>query len=454
MNRRSFIKTGAAASALTFPMILPSRVLGRDGKPGANERLVFGMIGVGNMGSGHVQNFSSRGSIAAIADAYLPHAEKNAKWLRDNNRVGKGNSVEVMQDYRKLLERDDIDAVIIASPHHWHALHSIHAAQAGKDIYCEKPMTYSVWEGRQVVKAIKKHKIVFQTGSQQRSSHVSHLGLTHVRNGTIGKIRRVLASNYPSPQENGFPGMPIHEGLDWDLWCGPAQKPDFNHAIWSNAGNVQPCWSGIRLFSGGDMSDWGAHGLDMIQWGLGMDESGPEEVWVEGEPFKSMLSTPENPGGRRGGPNSPKVFMKYPGGVILEFEGGHLSGGTFIGEKGQISVTRRAVRADPHELTKKPLGNPADEIYRGYEYARRTSHGDDWINAIKERRDPVASVETGHRTATVCHLGNIARWVSGITGETGQKLKWDAAAERFTNSEVANRFVRIPSRKGFEIPQV
>ena len=454
MNRRSFIKSGVAVSALGFPTIISSRVLGRNGNPGANDRLVFGMIGVGNMGSGHVRNFSGRGSIAAIADAYLPHAEKNAKWLTDNNRVAKGTSVEVMQDYRKLLERDDIDAVIIASPQHWHALHSIHAAQADKDIYCEKPMTYSIWEGRQVVKAVKKHNIVFQTGSQQRSSHVSHLGLTHVRNGTIGKIQRVLASNYRSAQDNGFPAMPIHDGLDWDMWCGPAQMPDFNHAIFSNDGNVQPCWSGISLFSGGDMTDWGSHGLDMIQWGLGMDASGPEEVWVEGEPFKPMVSTPEKPGGRRGGPRSPKVFMKCPGGVIIEFDGGHASGGTFIGENGQISVTRQNVQADPRELTQKPLENPGDEIYRGYGYARSTDHGNDWINAIKERRDPIASAETGHRTATLCHLGNIARWVSGITGETGHKLKWDAAAERFTNSDEANKFIRTATRKGYEIPEV
>ena len=448
------MKTGVAASALAFPTILPSRVLGRNGNPGANDRLVFGVIGVGNMGTGHVQNFSKRGSIAAIADAYLPHAEENAKWLADNDRVGKGNTVEVVQDYRKLLERDDIDAVIIASPQHWHALQSIHAAQAGKDIYCEKPITYSIWEGRQVVKAVEKHNVVFQTGSQQRSSHVSHLGLTHVRNGTIGKIRRVLASNYRSPQDNGWPGMPVHDGLDWDLWCGPAQKPEFNHAIWSNKGNVQPCWSGIRLFSGGDMTDWGSHGIDMIQWGLGMDLAGPEEVWVEGEPFKPMVSTPEQPGGRRGGPNSPKVFMRYPGGTILEFEGGHESGGTFIGENGQISVTRQNVQSDPPELTRQPLENPGDEIYRGHEYARSTDHAQDWMNAVKERRNPVANAETGHRTATVCHLGNIARWVSGITGETGHKLKWDAAAERFTNSDEANRFVRTPSRKGYEIPEV
>jgi len=453
MNRRSFLKRSLAVSAIGFPTIIPSRVLGRNGNEGANDRITLGMIGVGSMGSGHVQNFSNHCSIAAIADACLPHAEKNAKWLYDNKRVPAGGKVDVYQDYRKLLERDDIDAVIIASPLHWHARHAIHAAQAGKHIYCEKPLTYSIWEGRQIAKAVEKYKIAFQTGSQQRSGATSHLGITHIRNGTIGKIKRVLAHNNRSPQEINWPAMDIPEGLDWDLWCGPAQKPDYNYAIWSNKGDAQPAWSGAKPFSGGDVTDWGSHGLDMVQWGLGMDTSGPEEVWVEGDPYTPMVSTPEKPGGRRGGPNSPIVFMKYPGDIIVEHNGGNQSGGTFIGENGQIEVTRQRSTGNPRELTQKPFENPADEIHRGYEYARRTSHGQDWLNCIKEGGTPVASAETGHRTATVCHLANITRWVSGITGETGHKLKWDAVNERFTNSDEANQFLRTPYREGYEVPE-
>ncbi len=449
--RRTFLKSGMAglaAGAVGFPMILSRRVLGGGGETGANERVVLGMIGVGIMGSSHVRGFSNDCSIAAIADAYLPHAERSAKWLREE---GHGDSVDAIQDYRRLLERKDIDAVVISTPAHWHALQCIHSAQAGKDVYCEKPLTNSVWEGRKLVEAVEKYKIVLQTGSQQRSGRMEHVGITHVRNGTLGKISRVLAHNYRSPQENGHPGEPVRDGLDWDLWCGPAEKPDYNYAIWTNNQNAEPCWSGVRLFSGGDMADWGAHGVDMIQWALNMDHGGPEEVWVEGEPFVPMISTPENPGGRRGGPQKPKVFMKYPRDITLEFEGADMSGGVFIGEHGSITVSRSNFSSDPEELVTRPLENPADEIHRGFDYARSYNHGQDWLNCIKTRSRPVAHAEAGHRTASVCHLANIARWVSGITGKTGFRLKWDAQAERFTNSDIANQFLKHNARKGYEI---
>jgi predicted dehydrogenase len=455
MNRRSFIKRSiAAGSLLSFPTIIPSNVLARNGNPGANDRIVTAVIGTGNMGSGHVRNFSGRSTIAAIADAYLPHAHRSVKWLHENERVAPGHTVDVYQDYRRVLERDDIDAVIIATPEHWHVLQGIHAAQAGKHIYCEKPVSQSIWQGRQLVKAVEKYNVVFQTGSQQRSSIVSHRGITHLRNGTIGKINRVTVHDYTSPQHIDWPAQPIHEGLDWDLWCGPAIKPDFNHAIWSNKGDVAPCWSGVIHFAGGNMTDWGAHGLDILQWGLGMDESGPEEVWVEGDPYEKMVSTPENPGGRRGGPNKPTVYIKYPGGIIVEFTGANIFGAVFNGEGGQITVTRERAFSNPDELVRQPLENPAVEIYRGYQYARRTNHADNWLDCIRNGGTPVASAEVGQRTATICHLANIARYVSGITGETNQKLKWDAVNERFTNSDVANQFVRMPSRKGYEIPEV
>jgi predicted dehydrogenase len=452
MGRRRFLQHSAAGLA---GMALSPTILSQNAK-GANNRIRLGMIGVGTMGSLHVQGFSGieDTAIVAIADAYLPRAEERVKWLHDNGRVLNGQKVDAYQDYRRILERDDIDAVVIATPEHWHALNTIHAAQAGKHIYCQKPFAQSVWEGRQMVKAVNKYKVVLQTGSQQRSSVISNIGITHLRNGTLGKITRVLANAYGSPLENGWPGMPVPGGLDWDLWCGPAPKPEFNHAIWSNDANTEPTWSGIRLFGGGTMTDWGGHGLDMIQWGLGMDHTGPEEIWVEGEPFMPVTSTPQNTGGRRKGPNMPKIFMKYANGVIVEFEGGDVFGGTFICENGQMNITRQIAKSDPVELTRKPLENPKVEIYRGYDYAKKNSHDRNWLECIKTGAVTAAPAETGHRSATVCHLGNIARWVSSVTGETGQKLKWDSVNERFTNSDVANQFLRRSYRPGYEVPEV
>ncbi len=421
--------TGAAAFGA--PYLLPARAAG------ANDRIVLGSIGVGNMGKSLVRAFSRSCSIAAISDVYLPRAEEVAK------SVG---AKHVYPDYRKLLERDDIDAVIVATPHGWHALNCIHAAQAGKDIYCEKPLTYTILEGCRVVEAVRKYKRVLQTGSQQRSGGNEYTGCMYVRNGAIGKLTRVFASNYHSPMEPKWPEEEIPEGLDWDRWCGPAEPPPYNFVIWDNRSN--PSWVSIRPFSGGEVADWGSHGLDMAQWGLGMDESGPEEIWTEGEPFVPKASTPEEPGGRHRGVNSPKVLMKYPGDVIMELAGGPGNSGVrFVGEKGSIIVTRGRFSSDPAELTAEPLVDPKVELYRS------PGHHGDWLNCIKERRDPVAHAEVGHRSASVCHLMNIARWVSELTGETGQRLRWDAKDERFTNSEEANRFLDRPRRKGYELPE-
>lgn len=202
-NRREFLRTGAAAgwAAATLPWLIPARALG------ANDRVVLGGIGVGNMGSELARGFSRTCAIAAIADVYLPRAEKMAQ------SVG---APHVYQDYRHLLERKDIDAVIVATPHGWHALNCIHAAQAGKDIYCEKPLTYTILEGRRVVQAVRKYGRVLQTGSQQRSGANEYLGCLHVRNGSLGRITRVFGSNYHSPMEPRFPRQDIPQGLEPD----------------------------------------------------------------------------------------------------------------------------------------------------------------------------------------------------------------------------------------------
>ena len=433
-TRRRFLQASAAGlAAVSAPLLVPARAFG------ASDRVVLGAIGAGKRGGmGQLgRDFASRASYAAVADVYLSRAQAFAK---------SSGAQHVFQDYRKLLERNDIDAVVIATPHRWHAINSIHAAQAGKDIYCEKPQTYSIAEGRRIVEAVRKYKRVFQTGTQQRSGQNEYIGCTYVRNGALGKITRVLASNYHSPMDPRWPEQDIPEGLSWDMWCGPAEPPSFNKVIWDNSSN--PSWVSIEPFSGGEMTDWGAHGLDMAQWGLGMDESGPEEIWTEGEPFVPMTSTPEAPGGRHRGPRAPKVVMKYPGDIIMELAGGPGNSGVrFIGEKGSMNVTRGRYGASSPELTAKPIEDLEIQLYRS------KNHADNWLQCIKDRRDPVAHAEIGHRSVTICHLANIARWVSAITGETGQRLKWDSQAERFTNSEEANKFVLRAYRKGYELPE-
>jgi predicted dehydrogenase len=425
-SRRRFLQASAVAAA---PLFIPARAFG------ANERIVIGGIGVGNQGSSVIRSLAKRASVAAIADVYLPRAEQVAA------EVGAGS---VHQDYRHLLDRKDIDAVVVATPHHWHALCCIHAAQAGKDIYCEKPLAYSIVEGRRVVEAVRKYGRVLQTGMQQRSGAKEQAGCVFVRNGTLGRVTRVIASNYASPMEPEFPEQPLPEGLDWERWCGPADLLPFNQVVWDNRSD--PSWVSLRPFSGGSMTDWGAHGLDMAQWGLGMDASGPEEIWTEGQPFRPQVSTPEHPGGRQRGPTGPQVRMRYPGDVVLELTGGPQFGVTFVGEQGRLTLQRGSFTSNPPELTAQPLEQPTIDVYRS------TNHHQDWLDCIRSRQDPAAHAEIGQRSTTLGHLANIARWVSGLTGETGQRLRWDAAAERFTNSDEANRFLDRPARQGYELP--
>jgi len=428
VGRRRFLKVAGAASA---PFFIPARARG------ANERIVIGVIGVGSQGSALLASFAKRATVAAIADLSLARAEERAKSCKADMAV---------QDYRRLLDRKDIDAVVIAVPHHWHALCAIHAAQAGKDIYCEKPLAYTIEEGRRIADAVRTHGRVFQTGLQQRSGTKEREGCMHVRNGTLGAISRVLAYDYASPMEPDFPGAPVPEGLDWDRWCGPVEPVPFNPVIWDNKSN--PSWVSLRPFSGGAMTDWGAHGLDMAQWGLGMDDSGPEEVWVEGEPFVPRKSTPADPGGRQKGPTSPRVFMRYPTGAVLEFSKGPQFGVTFVGEKGTLTVQRGSWKATPPDLVTGPVENPRVVL------TTSTDHHGNWLACIRDRGTPVASVEVGHRTTSIGHLANIARWTSGLTGRVGERLRWDAKAERFTNSPEANGFLSRAYRRGYELPPI
>lgn len=427
-SRRRFLSVSAVAAAT--PLFIPSRAFG------ANDRLVLGIIGAGTRASQLVPSLVKLARIAAVADVSLPRAQAMAKGVEAD---------QALQDYRRLLDRKDIDAVVIATPHHWHALCCIHAAQAGKDIYCEKPLAYTIQEGRRVVVAVRKHRCVFQTGLQQRSGRAERDGCRLVRDGILGTVTRVRAHAYASPMDPRFPGQPLPEGLDWDRWCGPAEPTAFHASIWDNRSN--PAWVSLRPFSGGAMTDWGAHGLDMAQWALGMDASGPEELWIEGAPFEPQVSTPEQPGGRQKGPTAPRVVMRYGSGVILDFAGGPPFGVQFTGPKGSMTVQRNRFSAAPN------LVLPDEPDLVEHDATDSTfAHCHNWVECIRSRSEPVAGVEIGHRTTSIAHLANIARWTSGVTSRVGDKLQWDAVAERFTNSAEANVFLTRQYRSGYELP--
>lgn len=431
VTRRQFLRRSAlaASSAAVFPQILPSGVLAADGQPGANDRIGVGFIAIGRQASallaGAVRLKETR--VVAFADAHLGRAREFAA----------RHQAEAYQDYRRLLERRDVDAIFTATPDHWRALVCIHACQAGKDVYGEKPLTLTIREGRRMVEAARKYQRVFQTGSQQRSMRENIVGCNLVRHGTIGPVTRVVAQNYPGPWEADFPAHPIPDGLDWNLWCGPGPVVPYHPDLFSPRAN--PGWISFRPWSGGEVTGWGSHGFDQIQSALGMDESGPVELWTVGPTYAPP--TYREPEGRDRGEKicrEPRVSFRYATGTVVELSDGPAGGGLFIGEKGRIRIDRGIVRTEPDEEL-------AEKAVR----AGRASGGDhiqNWYDCIKSRQRPRADVEIGHRSATVCHLVNIARW-------TGRKLRWDPVKEVFVDDPDANTYLDRPRRPGFELPE-
>ncbi|MBM3335107.1 Gfo/Idh/MocA family oxidoreductase [Candidatus Sumerlaeota bacterium] len=433
IGRKEFLRRAAVlgASGALGPVIIPQGVLASAGAPGANDRIGIAGIGIGRQGSAVLNGMAGRKEVrfVAIADASIVQARKIAAKYK----------AEPYQDYRKLLERKDVDAIVTATPDHWRSLVCIHACQAGKDVYAEKPMTLTIREGRLMVQAVRKYERVFQTGSQQRSMAANRLGCELIRNKRIGKISRVIAHNYPSPWECGLPAQPAPEGLDWDMWCGPTEVVPFNADLYTPRAN--PGWISFRPYSGGEMTGWGAHGLDQVQWALGMDESGPIEVWTEGEKFNPPTYTaPES--AERGNKicSVPKVFFRYADDIVMELGPGPSGGAIFFGEKGQIMIDRAVLKSDPPEIAKEPIRS--DEIH----LIESSNHYQNWLDCIKSRKRPIADAEIGHRSATVCHLGNIARWV-------GRRLRWDPVKEVFPDDPEANKFLDRPHRKPYELPR-
>jgi len=437
LSRRQFLKHSAlAASGVAIPYLVPSGVLAAAGQPGANDRVGVGVIGMGRRAGELLRDKEgfTQARLVAFADVNINRARENA---------AKHNAF-ACQDYRKLLERKEVDAIITATPEHWRALTCVHACQAGKDLYVEKPMTLAVREGRSMVEAARKYKRIFQVGSQQRSDWTDIEGCKFIREGGLGKIKKVYVWNYPTPWECALSAEPIPDGLDWDLWCGPAQKVPYNKDLYLPRAN--PGWLSFRPYSGGEMTGWGAHGFDMIQLALGMDEGGPVEIWTEGSKFQTVTYA-QAESKKRGDEitNAPKVFFRYPGGIVMELVDKTPDGvkpppfgGIIVGEKGTFTIDRGRLSSDPEDmaiaiLSKRP---------KGY----NNSHISNWLSCIKSRTKPAADAEIGHRSATVCHLGNIARY-------TGRKLKWDPVKETFEGDAPANNYLDCVRRKGYELPK-
>jgi len=421
LNRRAFLRRAATASAATlaFPHI---RSHAADIGTGVRAGIRVGVIGTGGRGSDLMR--SAMANVVAVCDVDSKHLAAAADAVEKKT----GRKPSQYSDFRKLLENRDIDAVIVGTPDHWHALVTTQACLAGKDVYCEKPLTLTIHEGRVMTQVARATKRIVQTGSQQRSDDKFRLGCELVRNGRLGKLKSVrVGLTYVNFNPTVVPDSEPPAELNYDLWLGPAPWRPYNKNRVHY--NFRFFWD----YSGGQMTNWGAHHLDIAQWGLGMDESGPLEI---------EATAKFDPAKRFEVPVESDITYKYAGDITLLCTQGpdRKTGTTFEGEKGWIHVNRGNLEASHDDLITAPLPADAKRLYVSKD------HMDNWFDCIKTRQLPICDVEIGHRSSTVCHLGSLAM-------RLGRKLRWDPAKEEFLGDEKANAMRHYAYRKPWELPK-
>ncbi len=430
-SRRQFVRSSAAA--LIAPAVVPSHVFGDDQHASANEKISVGLIGIGKMMYGsHLPHFVRMPEIQVVAVSDVDTNRRNAGRDRVNQAYG-NQDCATYPDYRELLSRSDIDAVVCATPDHWHAMVILHACAAGKDIYCEKPLTNNLMEAKRVMDTVNRSKIIFQTGSQQRASSNFRLACELVRNGHIGKVKRVLVGVGGPPKPCDLSAERLEPGLDWDRWLGPAPQRPYSSVLSPRGVHSHfPAWRHYVEYGGGGMTDWGAHHFDIAQWGLGADKTGPIEIVAPDDPSKGK-----------------GVVFRYADGAEVVHDGP--GGVTFIGTDGEVFVNRGKLSSKPAGIIEQRIQDSELHLYQAPS-GSHTGHRQDWVNCVRNRRQPNCPIETGARTVAVCHLGNLvylhAEQVAGRT------LKWDPQAWRFTNDDMANAWREYPyqRRAGYELP--
>ncbi len=418
--RREFLKRSAALAGLGFgfPMIVDRSVLAGGQNPPPSERIRVGFIGLGGQGTANLKAIQKEktAEVAALCDVDKDHLAK-AKVVADStNRQAK-----MFSDYRKLLDDKSVDAVLISTPDHWHALTTIDACAASKDVYCEKPLSLTVLEGQAMVDTARKFNRIVQTGSQQRSDDRFRLACELVRSGKLGKIKQVKVSlptvNFKGPSVADSTPPPE---LDYQFWLGPAPERAYNEK------HVHYLFRFFWDYSGGQMTNFGAHHLDIAQWGLGRDQSGPVSIEATARFNKDhWYEVPEQS----------VVTYTYDDGIKVISEQGGKPGPNvlFEGEKGSIAVSRGKIESNPPEILKEKLGDKDVHLYVS------KNHHRNWLDCIKSRELPICDVAIGHRSATVCHLGNIAV-------RTGRKLTWDPVAQTIVGDPEAAKMLGRPYR--------
>lgn len=451
-SRRDFLKTSAVFSAA---QIVPASVLGANAP---SNRINVGIIGTGTRGIPDMQVFMRNADvqIMAISDVNTasygyrnetklmgrePALEIANAYYAGKTRSGRSQGVAAYTDFRKIIDRQDIDAVAIVTPDHWHCTMTVMAAKAGKDIFCQKPMTLTIRDGQQMIEAVRKYNRIFQTGSQYRSHPAARLACELVRNGRIGKlktIRTYIGMNNKVGPGPGWKPMPVPKGFDYDMWLGPAPEVPYHELR---------CIYKFRFildYSGGQITNLGAHCNDVAQMGNGTSLTGPVEVepiYAEWPPKGSLFNTALRCGYR----------LRYANGVELTQESSDKMGGTrFEGTKGWAQFNFRGLETSPESLKTSTIGPDEIHLPKPVKYTtegRRDHYADhvrNFLDCVKTREEPIEPVEVGHRTATLCHLGNIAL-------QLNRTLKWDPNKECFPDDDEANRMLSRPIREPWRV---
>lgn len=455
--RRDFIKTSAATTAAVAaaPYFFGSQRAGAqevadNTKPEEKvERMNIGIIGCGGMASGNIDTAKEWLNVVAVADPDAGRADGFSK------RFAGGNA-EVMEDYRKMLERDDIKLIHVATPDHWHTKPVIEAMLAGKDIYCEKPLTLTIDEGKLIRKVQKETGCIVQVGTQQRSQfNLFTKAMAIVNEGRLGKIQQVQAAIGGAPASPPIPVADAPENLNWDRWLGPAPEVDYRHLPSKNGkgrGNSN-CHYEFRWwyqYSGGKLTDWGAHHVDICNWALKLNgqTEGPTSLsgsathpvdFVAGYPLESD---------RYNTATKFKFMVKYPGGTEMIIRNDTDNGALIVGDKGKIFVNRGKLVGKPvDDLKDNPLPeNAISKVYKGnpVEFNGRKAHWANFLHCVKTRQEPISDVHSHMQMLNVCHL-------AGISARLGRELKWDDANEQIVGDDEANSFLSRPYREGYEI---
>ncbi len=446
ITRRSLLKSAAAMSAVFgAPTIVPSTVFGqeKDGKVSPSERITMGYIGTGSRGMNHVQALSGKPNVHVLAacDVDANHLERAQKHITETNKkLNRGDKCDAYSHYEELVGRKDIDAVVITTPDHWHTKIAIEALKSGKDVYCEKPLTLTIDEGKMICKVVNETKRVFQVGTQQRSGRQFQEAVALVRAGHIGKIKKVTCAIGGGDKGGPFKEEAPPAGFDWERWQGQTELRPY---IKQRAHYQFRWW---YEYSGGKMTDWGAHHVDIAQWGIGMEHSGPVEVAGTSkhqEIYNGYNTATEF-----------NITAKFENGTELVLRHDTENGITFEGEKGTIFVSRgkrigafsgKPLKADDkQELVNAPNPLKPEDLVKLYKDQQPADHYVNWLDCVKSRKEPVSDVFSHHRILTTCHLANIAIRLN-------RTLKWDPTKEEMVGDKEANGWQKRSQRAGYEI---